>query len=223
MYKVSVKKMEDEKILGLASITVDDNFVFNNIRLVKSKNTASGFYLSMPSYKNKDGEYVSFFNPMTKEMNDLLVTACIKALEAEKAVVWGQKESDIDISVKESKLNNAVADATMYINGDFVCSSIHLNQNKKTKELYVAMPSYQTKDGEYKDYCHPITAEFKKWLDNEIIDKYQGMVIDKQWDTEKTMKLVDEQPRMDKKMDAKEQKYADSPYIPLEDAPFRVK
>lgn len=37
------------------------------------------------------------------------------------------------------------------------------------------------------------------------------------------MHLVDEQPRMDKKMDAKEQKYADSPYIPLEDAPFRVK
>lgn len=211
MYRISVKKLEDDKVLGLASINVDGKFVFNNIRLMKSSNMESGFYLSMPSYKNKDGEWKSLFNPMTRDMNDVLNKACAKALESNKDVMFGPENIDINIVAKESKLKNVKGDVTMYVGGDFVCDSIHIKENSATKELYVAMPSYKNKDGEYKDYCHPITAEYKTEFDNNALDIYTCVVDMKKEQVEKSMQVVD-------KPEKTKDKSADTSFVPIADA-----
>lgn len=38
--------------------------------------------------------------------------------------------------------------------------------------LFVAMPSKKKKDGTYKDIAHPIHADFRNYLENLILEKY---------------------------------------------------
>lgn len=40
--------------------------------------------------------------------------------------------------------------------------------------LYVAMPRYKNKDGYYKDYCFPITKEFREELYGNILKAYEN-------------------------------------------------
>lgn len=39
--------------------------------------------------------------------------------------------------------------------------------------LFVAMPSKKKKDGSYKDVAHPINSDFRNYLENLILEKYQ--------------------------------------------------
>ncbi|WP_414628108.1 SpoVG family protein [Natranaerobius thermophilus] len=41
--------------------------------------------------------------------------------------------------------------------------------------LFVAMPSRKTKDNEYKDIVHPITPEFRKNMQETILEVYHEM------------------------------------------------
>lgn len=40
-------------------------------------------------------------------------------------------------------------------------------------KLFIAMPSRKTPDGEYRDIAHPINAQMREKLQNEIIGKYE--------------------------------------------------
>ncbi len=42
-----------------------------------------------------------------------------------------------------------------------------------TNGLFVAMPSYKSGNGEYKDVCFPVTKEFREQLNNAVIDAYK--------------------------------------------------
>lgn len=39
--------------------------------------------------------------------------------------------------------------------------------------LFVAMPSKKKKDGSYKDVAHPINADFRNYLEEQILEKYR--------------------------------------------------
>ena len=38
--------------------------------------------------------------------------------------------------------------------------------------VFIAMPSRRTKTGEYKDIAHPINAEFRKVIQDKILDEF---------------------------------------------------
>lgn len=40
------------------------------------------------------------------------------------------------------------------------------------KGLFVAMPSYKARNGEYKDICFPVTKEFREQLNQAVVDAY---------------------------------------------------
>ena len=40
-------------------------------------------------------------------------------------------------------------------------------------QLFIAMPSRKTPDGEFKDIAHPINAEMRELLQNMILAKYE--------------------------------------------------
>ena len=42
------------------------------------------------------------------------------------------------------------------------------------KGLFLAMPRRKTKSGEYKDVAHPILTEFRNYLQEEILAKYDA-------------------------------------------------
>lgn len=71
------------------------------------------------------------------------------------------------ITKEDSKLK-AVASITL--DNCFVIHDIKIIDGKD--DLFIAMPSRKTSDGEYKDIAHPINTETREEVKRVIIDKY---------------------------------------------------
>ncbi len=55
------------KTLAFANVTIMNQFVVKNLRVVKGD---KGIFIGMPSNKKKTGEYVDVFFPITQEARD---------------------------------------------------------------------------------------------------------------------------------------------------------
>jgi stage V sporulation protein G len=65
--EVRLTKLENNKALALASITIDKDFVVSGLAIYNGQN---GMWVSMPSRKNKDGEYHDIAFPITKQARE---------------------------------------------------------------------------------------------------------------------------------------------------------
>jgi stage V sporulation protein G len=43
---------------------------------------------------------------------------------------------------------------------------------KGSQGMFVAMPSRRKPDGGYQDLCHPINRETRRWMEEQILQKY---------------------------------------------------
>lgn len=81
------------------------------------------------------------------------------------------------IEITEVRITNTFntdrvkAIASITINDCFVINDIKLI--KSQNELFIAMPSRRTPNGEFKDIAHPINAETRELIQNAIIKKYE--------------------------------------------------
>ena len=67
---VRVRRVESEgKIRGVASITIDDEFVVHDIKVVQGE---TGLVIAMPSRKNADGQYRDIAHPIRPETRAFL-------------------------------------------------------------------------------------------------------------------------------------------------------
>ncbi len=67
---VRVRRVEsDGKIRGVASITIDDEFVVHDIKFVHGE---TGLFIAMPSRKNADGQFRDIAHPIRPETRLLL-------------------------------------------------------------------------------------------------------------------------------------------------------
>lgn len=84
----------------------------------------------------------------------------------------------MNIKAKVYKINgeNSVrALATITIEDCFVVSGIRIIQSSKGN-LFVSMPNRKTANGEYKDICFPITAEFRNQIIDSIMTAYNDLI-----------------------------------------------
>ena len=178
MYSIRATKLEnssDSKVIGLASMVVDEKFAFNSIKVVKSDNTSRGFFLSMPSYKKKDGTYVEHFHPVSTDMVNAMCDAVSKSLATGEKVSFGDGPSKISVYVDACDYGATKGNVSMRIGKDFVCDSIKVMSNEEGK-LFVGMPTYKTKEDERKQLCNPITAEYREELFGDILEKQEKSV-----------------------------------------------
>ena len=80
---VRVRKMtKDGKMKAIVSITIDDEFVVHDIKVIDGER---GLFIAMPSRKASDGEYKDIAHPINTEtrtsIQDLILEAYEKALE----------------------------------------------------------------------------------------------------------------------------------------------
>lgn len=80
---VRVRKMTKEgKMKAIVSITIDDEFVVHDIKVIDGER---GLFIAMPSRKAADGEYKDIAHPINTEtrnsIQDLILSAYEKALE----------------------------------------------------------------------------------------------------------------------------------------------
>jgi stage V sporulation protein G len=65
---VRVRKMtQDSKMKAIVSITIDDEFVVHDIKVIEGE---KGLFIAMPSKKATDGEYRDIAHPINSETRD---------------------------------------------------------------------------------------------------------------------------------------------------------
>ena len=67
-----------------------------------------------------------------------------------------------------------LANVSVTFCGVFVVTGIKVIDGKKG--AFVSMPQYKSKDGEWKDSCFPITADFRNELIDAVLDAYEDEV-----------------------------------------------
>ena len=72
----TVFKNTSSPLKATANILFDDCFVVRNVKLIENDN---GMFISMPSYKARDGEWRSVCHPINAECREELQAAFIKA------------------------------------------------------------------------------------------------------------------------------------------------
>jgi len=74
---VRVRKVTKEgKMKAVVSITIDDEFVVHDIKVIEGE---KGLFIAMPSRKASDGEYKDIAHPITSATRQLLQNAIIEA------------------------------------------------------------------------------------------------------------------------------------------------
>ncbi|MCD5416462.1 SpoVG family protein [Candidatus Bipolaricaulota bacterium] len=69
---------------------------------------------------------------------------------------------------------NLKAFCSVIFDGVFIIHSVKVIQGKE--HLFVAMPSREVKNGEFRDTAHPIDNRFRLKLERIILDKYKEAV-----------------------------------------------
>lgn len=76
---VRVRKIaKDSKMKAVVSITIDDEFVVHDIKVIEGE---KGLFIAMPSRKSSDGEYRDIAHPINTETRDRLQRIVLEAYE----------------------------------------------------------------------------------------------------------------------------------------------
>jgi len=77
--EVRVFPKHEEKLRAYAAITLDDQFVIHNLRIVQSE--SKGLMVCMPSKKKTDGTFKDICHPITSDFRTEVETIVLKAYE----------------------------------------------------------------------------------------------------------------------------------------------
>lgn len=76
---VRVRKITKEgKMKAVVSVTLDDEFVVHDIKVIEGE---KGMFIAMPSRKSTDGEYRDIAHPITTETRDSLQKVILEAYD----------------------------------------------------------------------------------------------------------------------------------------------
>lgn len=78
---VKVTKFDGtSKVKGVATITLDNEFVIHNLKIVEKKNTKE-LFIAMPNRKNKAGEFKDYCHPITKTLREIITKSIFAEFE----------------------------------------------------------------------------------------------------------------------------------------------
>lgn len=78
---VRVRKVAKEgKLKAVVSITLDDEFVVHDIKVIEGE---KGLFIAMPSKKSADGEYRDVAHPINSETRESIQNIILNAYEKE--------------------------------------------------------------------------------------------------------------------------------------------
>ena len=81
------------------------------------------------------------------------------------------KITEIRVFPQANKENKLCAFANITFDNCFVVRGLKVLEG--AKGLFVVMPSRKVKGDDYRDIAHPITAEFKDYIQQEVLKAYE--------------------------------------------------
>lgn len=76
--EVRIKKLETEKVKGIVTITINNCFVVNDIKIIETQN---GKIITMPSRRTPNGEFKDIAHPINAETRKVIQDAILKEYE----------------------------------------------------------------------------------------------------------------------------------------------
>ncbi len=76
--RVRIVNNGNDKLKAVASITIDDELVVHDIKVINGKD---GYFLSMPSRKTNEGEFKDIVHPIKTEVREMLKEKILAAYE----------------------------------------------------------------------------------------------------------------------------------------------
>ena len=77
---VRIRKVANEgKIQAVVSITIDNEFVVHDIKVIEGE---KGLFIAMPSRKAADGEYRDIAHPINSDTRNMIQTLILEQYEA---------------------------------------------------------------------------------------------------------------------------------------------
>lgn len=91
---VRVRKVAKEgKMKAVVSITIDDEFVVHDIKVIEGE---KGLFIAMPSRKATDGEYRDIAHPINSETRESIQRIILNKYEE----VIAQEEAELDLAAE---------------------------------------------------------------------------------------------------------------------------
>lgn len=77
--EVRAKRIDgDNRLVGIAAITIDNCFVVHELRIIEGKN---GLFVAMPSRKMPNGEYKDVAHPINSETRAMIEKAVLETYD----------------------------------------------------------------------------------------------------------------------------------------------
>ena len=76
---VRVRKIDSNKLVGVATITLDNNFAVHDIKIIRNNEK---LFISMPSRKTPDGEFKDIAHPINQTFRDELTELILNKFES---------------------------------------------------------------------------------------------------------------------------------------------
>ena len=194
-YSIRVNEVNnmDGNLKGFATVVFSDSFKVTNIAILENQEKGQ-LFVSMPRYRTNEQDengnvYKDICNPITKEFREELYGNILEAFdnlqkqdhEQEKGQERNEFRTAPDFTVSvtpfEREGSNIKGLARIYFEDSFIVNNVNILQGKES--LFVAMPSYKTKQTDendkpkYQEVCYPVTKEFRDKLYKEIISVYE--------------------------------------------------
>lgn len=81
---VRIRKVEKEgKMRAVASITIDDEFVVHDIKVIEGE---KGLFIAMPSRRAADGEYRDIAHPINSQTRDSIQRIILEKYQSESEI-----------------------------------------------------------------------------------------------------------------------------------------
>ena len=111
---VRVRKVAKEgKLKAVVSITMDDEFVVHDIKVIEGE---KGLFIAMPSKKALDGEYRDIAHPINSETRERIQSMILEKYEE------ALNEEDV---VEDTVAGTASKEVVLFVRGCGVVSGLH--------------------------------------------------------------------------------------------------
>lgn len=89
---VRIRRIQNQnRLRAVASVTIDDSFVIHEIRVIEG---AKGFFIAMPSRKNKHGVFKDVAHPINSETRAEIEKIVLEEFKRQEALDEQQKQQE---------------------------------------------------------------------------------------------------------------------------------
>ena len=95
--EINVSLRNEEKLKAFVNVTFDDEFVVRGLKVIKGN---SGYFISMPSRKMKDGKYRDIAHPIRNEFRQKIEKEILSKYQKILKEVGGEFQDDFEGDVE---------------------------------------------------------------------------------------------------------------------------